>query len=122
LPVATPSGDPAVIGSGTTGSGGGPGGPGGPAATGGLDVTVGGAAPFGLIDFGVGTLGGLDWAVPAFAMGVPGLLLILAVLAQLSAGVVWLPIVRRWLGGFGVGRRRRRDGATTAEPAGGTVA
>jgi len=65
-----------------------------------------------LIDLGVGTLGGLDWAVPALAMSVPGLLLILAILAQLSAGAVWLPIVRRRLGAFGVGRRRRKDRAT----------
>jgi hypothetical protein len=50
---------------------------------------------------------GLDWAVPALTLTVPGLLLMLAVLAQLSTGVLWLPIVRRWLGGFGVGRRRR---------------
>lgn len=40
---------------------------------------------------------------------VPGLLLMLAVLAQLSTGVLWLPVVRRWLGAFGIGRRRRRD-------------
>jgi hypothetical protein len=34
--------------------------------------------------------------------------LMLAVLAQLSVGALWLPVVRRWLGSFGVGRRRRR--------------
>jgi hypothetical protein len=63
---------------------------------------------------GVGTLfaedlggfGGVDWAIPVFAMTVPGLLLILAVLAQATAGVFWLPFVRRWLGSFGVRRRR----------------
>jgi hypothetical protein len=32
----------------------------------------------------------------------------LAVLAQVSIGALWLPVVRRWLGSFGVGRRRRR--------------
>jgi hypothetical protein len=36
----------------------------------------------------------------------------LAVLAQLSVGALWLPVVRRWLGSFGLGRRRRRQ----AEP------
>jgi hypothetical protein len=54
---------------------------------------------------------GIDWAVPALTLTVPGLLLMLAVMAQLSAGAVWLPFVRRWLGAFGTaGRRRRRPG------------
>jgi hypothetical protein len=47
---------------------------------------------------------GIDWAVPALTLTVPGLFLVLAVLAQLSAGVIWLPLARR----FGAGRRRRR--------------
>jgi hypothetical protein len=52
---------------------------------------------------------GFDWAVPALILTVPGLLLILAVLSQVSIGVLWLPLVRRWLGGFGArGRRRQR--------------
>ena len=51
--------------------------------------------------------GGLEWAVPAFALGVPGLLLILAVAAQGLVSLAWLPMVKRWLGGFGVRRRRR---------------
>jgi hypothetical protein len=60
----------------------------------------------------LGTFDGIEWAVPALAMTVPGLLLMLAVLAQLSTGVLWLPMVRRWLGGFGLpGRRRRSDTA-----------
>jgi hypothetical protein len=50
----------------------------------------------------------IDWAVPALTLTVPGLLVMLAVLAQLSAGAIWLPVVRRWLGAFGLGRRRRR--------------
>jgi hypothetical protein len=78
-------------------------------------LTVGGdsIAPFGLLDLGLSAFGDLDWAVPALTLTVPGLLLIIAVLAQLSSGALWLPVVRRWLGGFGLGRRRRRD----AEPA-----
>jgi hypothetical protein len=64
----------------------------------------------------VGSFGSLDWAIPALAMSVPGLLLILAVIAQLSAGAVWLPIVRRWLGGFGVGRRRKDRAESPANP------
>jgi len=93
---------------GTIGSvGGDPGG--GPSLTGsGFSVGGGTVAPFGLGDVGLAAFGSLEWAVPALAMTVPGLLLMLAVLAQLSTGVVWLPVVRRWLGGFGVGRRRRR--------------
>jgi hypothetical protein len=51
---------------------------------------------------------GIDWAVPALTLTVPGLLLMLAVLAQLTAGAIWLPVVRRWLGAFGLGRRRRK--------------
>ena len=50
----------------------------------------------------------IDWAVPALTLTVPGLLLMLAVLAQLSAGAVSLPIARRWIGALGAGRRRRR--------------
>ena len=51
---------------------------------------------------------GIDWAVPALTLSVPGLLLMLAVLAQLTAGAIWLPMTRRWLGAFGIGRRRGR--------------
>jgi uncharacterized membrane protein YgcG len=51
---------------------------------------------------------GIDWAVPALTLAVPGLLLMLAVLAQLSTGAIWLPVSRRWLGAFGDKRRRRR--------------
>jgi hypothetical protein len=51
---------------------------------------------------------GIDWAVPALTLTVPGLLLMLAVLAQLTMGAIWLPVARRWLGAFGLGRRGRR--------------
>lgn len=51
--------------------------------------------------------GSVEWAVPAFALGVPGLLLILAVGAQGLVSAAWLPMVRRWLGAFGVRRRQR---------------
>jgi hypothetical protein len=61
----------------------------------------------GLGDVGVVGLGGLvTWAVPAIVLSVPGLLLLLAVLAQMAGGVLWLPVARRWLGGFGLRRRR----------------
>jgi hypothetical protein len=55
-------------------------------------------------------LAGFEWAVPALVLTVPGILLILAIAAQAAAGVLWLPVIRRWLGGLGV-RRRRHDAA-----------
>jgi hypothetical protein len=62
-----------------------------------------------LVDVNVVGLDGLiEWAVPSLALGVPGLLLILAVLAQAIVGTLWLPVIRRWLGTFGVRRRRTR--------------
>lgn len=60
---------------------------------------------------GTGLLGfdGLiEFAIPSLVFTVPGLLLVLAVLAQGLVGAFWLPFVRRWLGGFGPSRRRRR--------------
>lgn len=51
--------------------------------------------------------GGFEWAVPAIVLAVPGLLLIVALLAQAAIGVVWLPMVRRHLAGVGLRRRRR---------------
>jgi hypothetical protein len=60
-----------------------------------------------IIDASFTGFGSIEWAVPAFALGVPGLLLMIAVGAQTIVGVAWLPFVRRWLGGFGVRRRDR---------------
>ncbi len=54
--------------------------------------------------------GALDWAVPGLVLSVPGLLLVLAVLAQSLGALAWLPIVRRRIGAFGL-RRRRSPGA-----------
>ncbi|TMG25507.1 MAG: hypothetical protein E6H96_03535 [Chloroflexi bacterium] len=69
--------------------------------------------PLALLGGEFGGFGGFDWAVPAFVMTVPGLLLILAILAQAGLGILWLPLVRRKLGAFGVQRRRLRR---TARP------
>jgi hypothetical protein len=63
-----------------------------------------------LINAAFAAFDGFDWAVPALTLSVPGLLLMLAVLAQLTAGAIWLPVARRWLGAFGPDRRRRRRG------------
>ena len=109
-PAPTTTQVPGPSGSSGGGSGGGP--AGGPPGTAGSDGTIltiaaGNVAPFGLVDGQLTGFDGFDWAVPALALTVPGLLLMLAVLAQLSAGALWLPVARRWLGGFGVARRRR---------------
>lgn len=64
-----------------------------------LDADLAGAA--------LARLDHLVWAVPGLALTVPGLLLLLAILAQVAAGAAWLPIVRRKLGGFGLSKRRR---------------
>jgi hypothetical protein len=53
-------------------------------------------------------MAGLDgsvWAVPSLVLTVPGLLLVLAVLAQMAAGGAWLPVVRRKIGSFLQGSR-----------------
>jgi hypothetical protein len=121
-----PSGDPGSVRPGSAGAAPGGGGlPGGPAGassgSGGGAGADGGAPVFSVDGAGAGGRGGgipvvgaemvgfdtIDWAVPALTLTVPGLLLMLAVIAQLSAGAVWLPIARRWMGAFGVGRRRR---------------
>ncbi len=52
-----------------------------------------------------------EWTVPSLALSVPGLLLMTAVMAQSLGALAWLPAVRRWLGTFGFGWRRRRPEA-----------
>jgi hypothetical protein len=94
----------------------GPGGPGsGPGEPDGFAV---GRSDLGIVDglgdLGVVGLGGLVvWAVPALVLSVPGLLLLLAVLAQAAGGLLWLPVARRWLGGFGLRRRRTAERPST---------
>jgi hypothetical protein len=67
-------------------------------------------------DVTFGSLGPLsfsfEWLIPSFVVSGPGLLVLLVIGAQLVAGTAWLPLVRRNLGDFGLGsRRRRRHGA-----------
>jgi Bacterial Ig domain len=57
---------------------------------------------------GFGAFGGFEWVVPAVLLAVPGLLLIVALLAQAAIGVIWLPMVRRHLAGVGLRRRSRK--------------
>jgi hypothetical protein len=114
-PSADPSGPslpgvvvlPANAGNGGLGRGGSAGQP--PFVVGGSD----GSTIDGLGGVDVAGFGGLiDWAVPSLVLSVPGLLVVLAVAAQAAGGVVWVPLARRWLGGFGVRRRDRREVAT----------
>jgi hypothetical protein len=115
-PGGDPSSQPGGPGSGgSAGSGGSPGsGSGGavpPADDGRFTVGFNGLGPIdGLVDVDVlGFDAMLEWAVPALLLSVPGLLLLLAVLAQAAGGLLWLPMVRRWLGGFGLRRRRSAE-------------
>jgi hypothetical protein len=45
------------------------------------------------------SFGSFEWAVPALVLTVPGILIVIAVLAQALIGLAWLPVTRRWLGG-----------------------
>jgi hypothetical protein len=49
----------------------------------------------------------LVWSYPALVTVVPGILLLLAIAAQMAGAVAWVPVVRRSLSGVGVARRRR---------------
>ena len=85
---------------------------GGVGADGGRDVISIGrldGPPFEEIDLAeVGVIGidsMVDWAVPSLVLAVPGILIVLVVSAQVLGGVLWVPVVRRWLGGIGIRRR-----------------
>jgi hypothetical protein len=52
----------------------------------------------------VGSLGMFAWMVPGLFLTLPGLLLILVILAQGSLASIFVPITRRVLG---IGRRRK---------------
>ena len=112
-PGGDPSSQPGGPGSGGGTGSGGPGSGGGttPVDTGRFTVGFSGLGPIdGLVDMDVvGFDALLEWAVPAIFLSVPGLLLLLAVLAQAAGGLLWLPMVRRWLGGFGFRRRRSAE-------------
>lgn len=47
----------------------------------------------------LGLLGGIDvWAIPGLIVGVPGLLVILFVVAQAAGALAWIPAIRRLRG------------------------
>jgi hypothetical protein len=59
----------------------------------------------------VGAIGMFVWLVPGLFLSLPGLLLVLIVLAQVGLATAFVPVTRRV---FGVGRRRRvRDRPTS---------
>jgi hypothetical protein len=65
-------------------------------------------------DLSTGGLSGIDlseWAVPGAILTGPGLLLLILIAAQATGALAWLPVVRRKIGGFGPGRRRRGTGS-----------
>ena len=61
---------------------------------------------------GAGVGIGIAWVVPSLVLTLPGLLLVLVILAQAMGGLLWLPIVRRRIGSFSV---VRRGGGSTAD-------
>ena len=64
------------------------------------DTTTGSTAAF---DAGmVAAFDGFAWQVPALALSVPGLIVVVAVFLQVLGGLAWLPLIRRRLGGSGV--------------------
>ena len=81
--------------------------PGGPPAP--LRYSVGAAddAPVDLAFAAAGSTLGLTWIVPSLTLAVPGLLLVLVVVIQATAGFVWVPVVRRRIGSFGLRGPRR---------------
>jgi hypothetical protein len=52
---------------------------------------------------------GIELAVPTLVLTVPGILIVLAVLAQSLGAAIWLPVLRRWFGGVGVRQRDRPE-------------
>ena len=62
-----------------------------------------------------GGLGVLAWAVPSLVLTVPGLLLMLAVIGQIVGAAVWMPVVRRSLGVFGLGRSAAHSRASRVQ-------
>jgi UPF0716 family protein affecting phage T7 exclusion len=55
---------------------------------------------------------GIEWVIPTVLLTVPGFLLLLIGMAQMFGGLIWLPLVRRWLRGDGRPMEPRRVGMT----------
>ncbi len=76
-----------------------PSGPRGPSS---FDIPVGLGGTVDLDGGGIGIIG--PFVVPGFLAAASGLLLILLMLAQTLGALAWLPVVRRRVGSFGIGR------------------
>jgi Bacterial cadherin-like domain len=121
-PSGAPPGGTALPSAGPRGPGSGPGpGTGGGTTVGGSSGGGGLSVPEIATDAGISIsdlgltfqLNPFAWLVPGFFLGLPGLLLILIVLAQMGTGATFLVLTRRSLGDFGFWRRRRHDDPTS---------
>lgn len=86
---------------------GGPKGSGGPAAGAGTNLDIAALPAGGSVQLDAGAVGAIGmyaWLVPGLFLSLPGLLLMLIVLAQASFASAFVPITRRV---FGAGRQRR---------------
>ena len=77
---------------------------GGSGRRGGPGPTLGGVD--GAVVSSFAALGLAGWTVPAVALGVPGLLVLVVVALQFAGAFAWLPVARRSLSG--AGRKKRR--------------
>lgn len=93
-PQPSPSDGTSAFGRGTVTLAGGSDGSGGAMEAAGADL-----AAAVLDSLGMGT-----WAVPTATFGGIGLLVILTIMAQTGGGLIWLPLIRRRIGGFGLRR------------------
>lgn len=96
-PQPSPSGGTIAFGRGTVTLAGGSGGSGG-----GMDAAGADLAAAVLDSLGMGT-----WAVGTATVGGFALLVLFAVMAQVGGGLIWLPLIRRRIGDFGLGRPRK---------------
>lgn len=95
-PSPSPTDDPNAFGRGTLTLSGGSDGSGGSLDSAGTEL-----AAAVLDSLGLGT-----WAVPTGALAGPGILVILTIMAQTGGGLIWLPLIRRRIGGFGLRHNR----------------
>jgi hypothetical protein len=85
----------------------GPKGSGGAAAGAGTNLDIAALPPGGSVQLDAGAVGAIGmyaWLVPGLFLSLPGLLLMLIVLAQASFASAFVPVTRRV---FGAGRQRR---------------
>jgi hypothetical protein len=73
--------------------------------TGGVAGSIGDFSDVGLAAASLGGLGMFLWAVPSLVLSVPGVLVVVIIMAQAVGGFAWLPLVRRKIGGFGLRQR-----------------